>query len=119
MPKARVELTCGRECLFSSVATAPSVGDLVPCLEHGYCRVVLSGPIKASKPNSSLRRPRRTVEDLLTHLAQNRTQSLQQMRRAGFTLRVVSMAAQSGQVQILDDGEHVEVRLPDHVQPPH
>ena len=104
-------LSCGSVNHYEADSLAPSMGETVPCLRHGYCEVVevrRRGPagdcnrLGGAMSGDSGRRPRRSVDDLLDHLAVVRSASYASLRRQGFTLRLITLAARAGQVRVDD-----------------
>jgi hypothetical protein len=111
-PRMRVELRCGEVSYYAAASLAPAVGERVPCMRHDYCPVTLvSRRGTASLRSGRTRRSRRSVEEMLHHLSDLDVQSVSQLRRSGFTLRLVETARIQGRVTVDDTGAAVLVKL--------
>src|SRR4051794_24395699 len=93
-------LTCGTVNHYEVDSLAPDVGEIVPCVRHGYCEVVEVQrrgraadryALGGAAPEGGGRRPRRSVDDLLDHLTAAQSASFTSLRRQGFTLRLITL----------------------------
>ncbi len=108
----RATLSCGATLYFETVSLAPDPSDVVPCMRHGYCAVRSVEPLTGSRPARSNRRrsPRRSHDELVAHLGTADAFTLSELRRARFSLRMITDAARDRLVRIENDAETVIVR---------
>jgi len=116
----RATLRCGVSLYFETVNLAPVVAELVPCLRHGYCevrRVVAltdARPVGETRPGETRpgerRSPRRSSSELVAHLSLADEFTLAELRRARFSLRLITQAAREGLVHLEEHADTVIVR---------
>jgi hypothetical protein len=117
-------LACGAVNQYEADSLAPDTGETVPCIRHGYCRVIEVHRLGRAADRYRLggamagdgRRPRRSVDDLLAHLTAAQSASFASLRRQGFTLRLITMAARGGQVRIDDARRRVDIARTDNLR---
>jgi hypothetical protein len=108
----RATLHCGAALYFETVSLAPDPAEVVPCLRHGYCTVrsveLLAGS-QRSRPRQQ-RAPRRSPAELVAHLGTAEAFTLAELRRARFSLRMITEAARDRLLRIEEDAETVIIR---------
>lgn len=112
---ARATLQCGSALYFETASLAPGPDDLVPCVRHGYCTVHVVESLAATPPppppqRSRPRAPRRSHAELVAHLDTADAFTLSELRRARFSLRMITEAARERLLCIDEDAETVIVR---------
>jgi hypothetical protein len=108
----RARLHCGTSLYFETVNLAPDPAEVVPCLRHGYCKVLSVEPLtNPPQPRRRQKRaPRRSPAELVAHLGTAQAFTLAELRRARFSLRMITDAARDGFLRIEEDAETVIVR---------
>jgi hypothetical protein len=105
-------LDCGTTLTFETRSFVPVVGDMVPCLRHGYCTVTLDGGGDGTSSGRGLARARpRTQGELLDFLTRERMTTVHALRRRRLTLRMVAAAERDGTVDVGLRAGTVAVRL--------
>ena len=102
----RATLQCGSTLYFETVSLAPDPADVVPCMRHGYC-TVRSVEAVADSARPRRRAPRRSRAELVAHLRTADRFTLGELRRARFSLRMITEAAREELLFIDDDAENV------------
>jgi hypothetical protein len=97
------------------VNLAPVVAELVPCLRHGYCEVRRVDALTDSRPEGETRSggrrsPRRSSSELVAHLSLADEFTLAELRKARFSLRLITQAAREGLVHLEEHDDEVIVR---------
>ena len=96
-------LDCGTRLTYEYQSFAPAVDELVPCRRHGYCHVRQVAPERRGQPASTPRRARpRTQHELVEYVRRSPGRTLTSLRQHRFSLRMVHVAARSGDV-IIDE----------------
>ena len=107
----RAMLHCGSALYFETVSLAPQPTDEVPCVRHGYCRVLSVEPLSGSRARTQPQRaPLRSHAELVAHLRTAEAFTLAELRRARFSLRMISEAARRRLLMIEEDAETVIIR---------
>ena len=104
-------LQCGTVLTYEARGFVPAAGDVVPCRRHGYCAVTLTGGTSGGRgwlPRSR----RRSQDELLQWLTEQRGATVHALRRERFTLRMVALAERAGLVDL--DLVSGRVTLPPH-----
>jgi hypothetical protein len=92
-------LDCGTILTYDYPTFAPADGEIVPCRRHGYCHV--NGPRVRNKTHKTgTARARPSVAELIDFMSGGRTMKLYELRRHGFTLRIVVEAQERGLVEL-------------------
>lgn len=109
----RATLNCGSALYFETMSLGPDPAEVVPCVRHGYCKVRSVEPLTDSPPAARRRQrraPRRSPAELMAHLGTAEAFTLAELRRARFSLRMITDAARDRLLRIEEDAETVIIR---------
>jgi hypothetical protein len=94
-------LSCGRVLSYEARGFLPELGDVVPCLHHGYCSVAASRAGGGGVTDGYFRRAAPRAQDELVEWLRGRPEvSIHALRRERFTLRLIAAAEREGLVRV-------------------
>ncbi len=94
-------LGCGSVLAYEAPTYVPAVGEVVPCRRHGFCPVTSrdAGDGRGVDRVGRTTR-RRSLGDLMAFMISRPVTTVHELRRHGFTLRLVSTAQSRGLLDI-------------------
>jgi hypothetical protein len=95
-------LHCGTILTYEWPTFVPTTGEVVPCRNHGYCRVNARGriPRRGGSAIPLLRRSPRSRHELVAYLRAHPVTTVHALRRERFTLRLVAAVEREGLVEV-------------------
>ena len=95
------ELCCGVVLTYEVPSFLPDVGESVPCLRHGFCRVASRAAGDGRGVGTVVRTlDRRSQPELLAFLRQTPVTTVHVLRRQRFPLRMVTAAQRDGHLDV-------------------
>jgi hypothetical protein len=91
-------LCCGRVLVYEARSFLPATGEVVPCRDHGYCVVEVTGGGGGGRFGRAKPRPQ---SELLEWLRQRPVASIHALQQQRFSLRMLAAAEKDGLV-VLD-----------------
>jgi hypothetical protein len=95
------KLQCGYVLTYEASTFVPDVGEVVPCRRHGFCRVTSREGGDGRGMGTGVRNVHpRSQSELMAFLRQRPVTTVHALRRARFSLRLVTAAQKNGLVAV-------------------